>query len=141
LSSIKHHLSFSTFSILPGTQVTSFIISGIFFGSIQNAIKTAESKVQTVKTAEDVKTATEELSKAIEEFNSSADKKEVDKTSLVNKIAEAKAIKQNKKTDEAFEKLQNMSPDEMKALELLKSINSYDNAFFKYDYRYRRGYY
>lgn len=35
-----------------------------------------------------------------------------------------------------FEKLQNMSPDEMKALELLKSINSYDNTFFEYNYRY-----
>ena len=75
------------------------------FEKLQNAIKTAESKVQTVKTAEDVKTATEELSKAIEEFNSSADKKEVDKTSLVNKIAEAKAIKEDEYQQEGIAKL------------------------------------
>ena len=77
------------------------------FDKLQEAIKFAEDKLPTIKTLDELTAAVEELSKAIEEFNSSADKKEVDKTSLVNKIAEAKAIKQNKKTDEAFEKLQN----------------------------------
>ena len=77
------------------------------FDKLQAAIKFAEDKLPTIKTLDELTAAVEELSKAIEEFNSSADKKEVDKTSLVNKIAEAKAIKQNKKTDEAFEKLQN----------------------------------
>ncbi len=77
------------------------------FDKLQEAIKFAESKLPTIKTLDELTAAVEELSKAIEEFNSSADEKEVDKTSLVNKIAEAKAIKQNKKTDEAFEKLQN----------------------------------
>ena len=77
------------------------------FDKLQAAIKVAEDKLPTIKTLDELTAAVEELSKAIEEFNSSADKKEVDKTSLVNKIAEAKAIKQNKKTDEAFEKLQN----------------------------------
>ena len=75
------------------------------FEKLQNTIKTAESKVQIVKTAEDVKTATEELRKAIEEFNSSADKKEVDKTPLVNKIAEAKAIKEDEYQQEGIAKL------------------------------------
>ena len=77
------------------------------FDKLQAAIKVAEDKLPTIKTLDELTAAVEELSNAIEEFNSSADKKELDKTSLVNKIAEAKAIKQNKKTDEAFEKLQN----------------------------------
>ena len=51
-------------------------------------------------------------------------------------LKETQSDKMTKEEKVKFEKLQNMSPDEMKALELLKSINSYDNAFFKYDYRY-----
>ena len=51
-------------------------------------------------------------------------------------LKETQSDKMTEEEKVKFEKLQNMSPDEMKALELLKSINSYDNAFFKYDYRY-----
>ena len=91
------------------------------FEKLQNAIKTAESKVQTVETAEDVKTATEELSKAIEEFNSSTDKKEVDKTSLVNKIAEAKAIKEDEYQQEGIAKLKEV-------IDKAESVNSNASA-------------
>lgn len=56
-----------------------------------------------------------------------------------NNSSNLKETQSDKMTEEEkvkFEKLQNMSPDEMKALELLKSINPYDNTFFEYDYRY-----
>lgn len=56
-----------------------------------------------------------------------------------NNSPNLKETQSDKMTEEEkikFEKLQNMSPDEMKALELLKSINSYDNTFFEYNYRY-----
>lgn len=56
-----------------------------------------------------------------------------------NNSSSLKETQSDKMTEEEkvkFEKLQNMSPDEMKALELLKSINSYDNTFFEYNYRY-----
>ena len=75
------------------------------FDKLQEAIKFAESKLPTIKTLDELTAAVEELSKAIEEFNSSADKKEVDKTSLVNKIAEAKAIKEDEYQQEGIAKL------------------------------------
>ena len=56
-----------------------------------------------------------------------------------NNNSDLKETQSDRMTEEEkvkFEKLQNMSPDEMKALELLKSINSYDNTFFEYNYRY-----
>ena len=51
-------------------------------------------------------------------------------------LKETQSDKMTEEEKVKFEKLQNMSPDEMKALELLKSINSYDNTFFEYNYRY-----
>lgn len=75
------------------------------FDKLQEAIKFAEDKLPTIKTLDELTAAVEELSKAIEEFNSSADKKEVDKTSLVNKIAEAKAIKEDEYQQEGIAKL------------------------------------
>ena len=75
------------------------------FDKLQAAIKVAEDKLPTIKTLDELTVAVEELSKAIEEFNSSADKKEVDKTSLVNKIAEAKAIKEDEYQQEGIAKL------------------------------------
>ena len=75
------------------------------FDKLQVAIKFAEDKLPTIKTLDELTVAVEELSKAIEEFNSSADKKEVDKTSLVNKIAEAKAIKEDEYQQEGIVKL------------------------------------
>jgi len=75
------------------------------FDKLQAAIKFAEDKLPTIKTLDELTAAVEELSKAIEEFNSSADKKEVDKTSLVNKIAEAKAIKEDEYQQEGIAKL------------------------------------
>ena len=56
-----------------------------------------------------------------------------------NNSSDLKETQSDKMTEEEkikFEKLQNMSPDEMKALELLKSINSYDNVFSEYDSKY-----
>ena len=75
------------------------------FDKLQAAIKFAEDKLPTIKTLDELTVAVEELSKAIEEFNLSADKKEVDKTSLVNKIAEAKAIKEDEYQQEGIAKL------------------------------------
>ena len=98
------------------------------FDKLQEAIKFAEDKLPTIKTLDELTAAVEELSKAIEEFNSSADKKEVDKTSLVNKIAEAKAIKQNKKTDEAFEKLQNAIKNAESKVQTVKTAEDVKTA-------------
>lgn len=56
-----------------------------------------------------------------------------------NNGSNLKETQSDKMTEEEkvkFEKLQNMSPDEMKALELLKSINSYDDVFSEYDSKY-----
>ena len=56
-----------------------------------------------------------------------------------NNSSNLKETQSDKMTEEEkvkFEKLQNMSPDEMKALELLKSINSYDDVFSEYDSKY-----
>lgn len=56
-----------------------------------------------------------------------------------NNSSDLKETQSDKMTEEEkikFEKLQNMSPDEMKALELLKSINSYDDVFSEYDSKY-----
>ncbi|MGP1598407.1 MAG: S-layer homology domain-containing protein, partial [Peptoanaerobacter stomatis] len=67
----------------------------VAYQELQNAIQTAKQKLNTINTVEALKNAVNELQAAIDKFNSSADiPQELDKTPLVNKIAEAEAIAQ-----------------------------------------------
>ncbi|EHL18242.1 hypothetical protein HMPREF9628_02105, partial [Peptoanaerobacter stomatis] len=93
------------------------------------AVQTAKQKLNTVNTIDDLQNAVNELQAAIDKFNSSADiPQEVDKTPLVNKIAEAESITQGKKTSAAYQELQNAVQTAKQKLNTVNTIDDLQNA-------------
>ncbi|MGP1568431.1 MAG: S-layer homology domain-containing protein, partial [Peptoanaerobacter stomatis] len=99
------------------------------YQELQNAVQTAKQKLNTVNTIDDLQNAVNELQAAIDKFNSSADiPQELDKTPLVNKIAEAEAIAQGKKTDVAYQELQNAIQTAKQKLNTINTVEALKNA-------------
>lgn len=77
------------------------------FRKLANAISAAQRIVDNEKASQVmVDAAVENLKAAVDEFNASADVVVIDKTALNEAIASAKAIEQGKKSNEAFQTLQ-----------------------------------